>query len=106
MYHVTQGTRQITEERWFDSQQLQDSLLFSKASGLVLGNNKSVETTQGGKVTAILWNQQVRTDRTIPNNKTDIIIRDNENRTCILLHVAISVDSNVIKKLAEKNFKI
>jgi len=29
---------------------------------------KSVETSQGGKVT-ILWNQQVQTDRTIPNNK-------------------------------------
>jgi hypothetical protein len=29
---------------------------------------KSIETSQGGKVT-ILWNQQVQTDRTIPNNK-------------------------------------
>jgi len=28
---------------------------------------KSVETSQGGKVT-ILWNQQVQTDRTIPSN--------------------------------------
>jgi len=36
---------------------------------------ESVETSQGGKVT-ILWNQQVQTDRTIPNNKPDIIIRD------------------------------
>jgi len=26
----------------------------------------------------MLWNQQVRTDRTIPNNKPDIIIRDNK----------------------------
>ena len=38
---------------------------------------KSVETGQGGNVT-ILWNQKVQTDRTIPNNKPDIIIRDNE----------------------------
>jgi len=29
---------------------------------------KSVETSHEGKVT-ILWNQQVRTDRTIPNIK-------------------------------------
>jgi len=48
---------------------------------------KSVETGQGGNVT-ILWNQQVQTDRTIPNNKPDIVIRDNEkenmyvNRCC------------------------
>ena len=41
---------------------------------------KSVETSQGGKVT-ILWNQQVQTDRTIPNNKPDIIVRDNEKGT-------------------------
>ena len=38
---------------------------------------KSVETSQRGKVT-ILWNEQVQTDRTIPNNKPDILIRDNE----------------------------
>jgi len=36
---------------------------------------KSVETSQVGKVT-ILWNQQIQIDRTIPNNKPDII-RDN-----------------------------
>ena len=43
---------------------------------------ESVETSQGGKVT-ILWNQQVQTDRTIPNNKPYIIIRDNEKGTYV-----------------------
>jgi hypothetical protein len=38
---------------------------------------KSTETSQEGKVT-ILWTQQGQTDRTIPNNKQDIIICDNE----------------------------
>jgi hypothetical protein len=52
---------------------------------------KSIETSQGGKVT-ILWNQQVQTDRTIPNNKPDIIISDNEKRTCMLIDVAIPGD--------------
>ena len=65
---------------------------------------KSVETSQGGRVT-ILWNQQVQTDRTIPNNKPDIIIRDNEMGTCMLVDVAISGDRNVIKKEAEKILK-
>jgi hypothetical protein len=50
----------------------------------------------------ILWNQQVQTDRTIPNNKPDSIIRDNEKGTCMLIDVAISGDRNVIKKEAEK----
>jgi len=62
---------------------------------------KSVETSQGGKVT-ILWNQRIQIDRTIPNNKPDIIIRDNEKGTCMLIDVAISGDTNVIKKEAEK----
>ena len=65
---------------------------------------KSVETSQGGKVT-ILWNQQIQTDRTIPNKKPDIIIRDNEKGTCMLIDVAISGDRNVIKKEAEKILK-
>ena len=66
-----------------------------KETGVQLDKNhsyehvpKSVETAQGDKVT-ILWNQQVQTDRAIPNNKPDIIIRDNEKRTCMLTDVAI-----------------
>jgi hypothetical protein len=47
----------------------------------------------------------VQTDRTIPNNKPDIIIRDNENRTCMLIDFAISGDRNVIKKENEKILK-
>jgi len=39
------------------------------------------------------------------NNKPDIIIRDNEKGTCMLIHVAISGDRNVIKKEAEKILK-
>jgi hypothetical protein len=65
---------------------------------------KSVETSQEGTVT-ILWNQKVQTDRTIPNNKPDIIIRDNEKGTCMLIDVAISGDRKVIKKEAEKILK-
>jgi len=52
-----------------------------------------------------LWNQQVQTDRTIPNNKPDIIIRDNEKGTCTLIDFAISGDRNVIRKEAHKNLK-
>jgi len=65
---------------------------------------KSVETRQGDKVT-ILWNRQIHTNRTIPNNKSDIIICDNEKGTCMLIDVDISGDRNVIKKEAEKILK-
>jgi hypothetical protein len=40
----------------------------------------------------------VRTDRTIPYSKPDIIIRDNEKGIFMLTDVAISGDRNVIKK--------
>jgi len=44
----------------------------------------------------------VQTDRTIPNNKPDIIIRDNEKGTYKLIDIAISEGRNVIKKETEK----
>jgi hypothetical protein len=64
---------------------------------------KSVETSQESKVT-ILWNQQVQTDRTSPNNIPVIIIRDNEKGTCMLTEV-ISDDRNVTEKESEKILK-
>ena len=44
---------------------------------------KSVGTSQEGIITT-LWNQQVRTDRFVANNKPDFKIRDNEKGTCML----------------------
>jgi hypothetical protein len=49
---------------------------------------KSVETSHEGAVT-ILWNQQLRTYTAIPNNKPDIIIRDNKQETYMLIDAAI-----------------
>ena len=65
---------------------------------------KSVETIHEDGVT-ILWNLQVRTDRTILNNKPDIITRDNKHGICTLIDAAILGDKNVIKKEAEKILK-
>jgi hypothetical protein len=47
----------------------------------------------------------VQVDRTIPNNKPDIIIRDNGKGTCTLIDVAIPGDRNVIKKQADTILK-
>jgi hypothetical protein len=65
---------------------------------------KSIETSPEGKVT-MLWNQQVQNGGTTPNNKSDIIIRDNEKGIGMLIDVAISGDRNVVKKEAEKILK-
>jgi len=47
----------------------------------------------------------VQSDRTIPNKKPDIIFRDNEKGTRMLIDVAISGDRNAIKKEAERILK-
>lgn len=49
--------------------------------------------------------QQVQTNRTIANNKLDIIICDNKQGTCIFIGVAIPGDRNVIKREIEKILK-
>jgi hypothetical protein len=52
-------------------------------------NNNKIEIT-------ILWKQQVKTDRTIPNNKQDVTVRVNEKETCQLISTAIQGDRNMI----------
>jgi hypothetical protein len=60
---------------------------------------KSVETNNEITV-IILWNQQMETNRTIPNNRPDVIIRDNEKGTGLLICIKISGDIKVTKKEA------
>jgi hypothetical protein len=60
---------------------------------------KSVESSQEGKVTT-LWTQQVQTDRTIPNNKTEIINRNNEQGTHIL-HKHTNTSTSLLKLLVQ-----
>jgi len=63
---------------------------------------KSAETSPGGTLTT-LWTRQAQTGRTIPKNKPDIIIRDNDKGTCLVIDVAVSGDDrNVVKKEAEE----
>ena len=65
---------------------------------------KSAETSREVKET-ILWIPQVQAYTTSPNNKPDIVFRDNERGTCVLVDVTNSGNINVIKKAAEKILK-
>jgi hypothetical protein len=49
--------------------------------------------------------KKLTTDRTIPKNKPDIIICDNEKGTCQLIDISASEDRIVIKKGAEQVLK-
>lgn len=73
-----------TPEKWYDHQ----------PNGVVNGENVT-----------IIYNEQVHTDRTISANKPDIIIKNREQGTCILIDVAIPADNNVTRKEAEKVLK-
>ena len=45
---------------------------------------------------------QVHTEKTVKANKTDIIIKDKQEKTCMLIDMAIPSDRNRSLKVAEK----
>ena len=53
----------------------------------------------------MLWNQAVHTDREVTANRQDIIIKNNKEKTCSLIDVAIPADRNVVQKEAGKKLK-
>ena len=67
------------------------TLLYARKQGVKLDKKllpELVEASHAGKVN-ILWNQQVKTDRTAPYNKMGSIMRYNERGTCLLKDMAI-----------------
>jgi hypothetical protein len=50
----------------------------------------------------VLGNQRVQTEREVLANRPDIIIK-NKDRICLLIDVAIPLDTNVIQKEIEIN---
>ena len=54
------------------------------------------------KKAIILWDMPVHTDRTISANKPDIIIKDKQENTCMLIDMAVRSDRNTSVKVAEK----
>ena len=57
-----------------------------------------------GDVT-VLWNQAVHTEREVTANRPDIIIKNEKEKTCTLIDVAIPADRNTVQKEAEKKLK-
>jgi len=45
----------------------------------------------------VLWNQAVHTDREVTANRPGILIKNKKEKTCTLIDVAISADSNVVQ---------
>ena len=53
----------------------------------------------------ILWDVDIRTDRSISAHRPDIVIHDNLECSAILIDVAIPVDVNIMDKECEKMLK-
>jgi hypothetical protein len=66
---------------------------------------KLVQTGHEGTVTTV-WDQQVQTDTTIRDNKPNMLIRDYENGTGLLIDTDMSGDRNVVNKETEKILNI
>ena len=63
--------------------------------------HKSETVTENEEVT-ILWDMQIHTDRELPVNKPDIVIKDHANRCCKLIDVSVPSDQNTSTTAIEK----
>jgi hypothetical protein len=52
-----------------------------------------------------LWNQWKRTQKELTANRQDIISKNKEEKTCILIDVAIPADRNITQREAERKLK-
>ena len=57
-------------------------------------------TTKEGIV--LLWDMQINTDSRVLANRPDIVLHDTRLKSCLIIDVAVPVDKNSIKKIAEK----
>ncbi|MEO1764700.1 MAG: reverse transcriptase domain-containing protein [Cyanobacteria bacterium J06629_18] len=64
-------------------------------------NHKPQKVTENNDVT-ILWDMQIQTDRHIPANRPDIVIKDRREGKCWLIDVSVPSDVNISSKTTEK----
>jgi len=69
---------------------------------MIMYQNQSIRVM---KLRLPYYGTKARIDRTISNNKPDIITCGNKKGNCMLIDAAISGDRNVIKKEADKILK-
>ena len=53
----------------------------------------------------ILWDMPIHTDRTIAANRPDIVLKNKENKTCLVTDITILLDTNTSVKTTEKLIK-
>ena len=66
--------------------------------------HKPNRVTENEQVT-ILWDSQIITDKHIPHNRPDIVVKEKETDMCLTIDVAIASDYNIQKKATERMTK-
>ena len=54
------------------------------------------------KNATILWDFDIHTDRTIQANRTDIVVKNHNAKTCFLIDMSVPSNTNVSLKIFEK----
>jgi len=50
----------------------------------------------------ILWDMSIQTDREIKANRSDIVVKNKKEKSCLLIDMAIPTDRNTSEKVTEK----
>ena len=80
-WHVCKVYHFQVSNRWYDHK-----------TPAVMENNMAV----------VMWDFPIQTDRTIKANRPDIIIKDKDNKTCLMIDVSVPADVNTSLKIYEK----
>ena len=63
------------------------------------------KTVNENESVTILWDMPIHTDRTIAANRPDIVLKNKENKTCLVTDITIPLDTNTSVKTTEKLIK-
>ena len=50
----------------------------------------------------ILWDTPIQTDREIKANRPDIVVKDKQEKSCLLIDMSIPTEKNTLVKVTEK----
>jgi len=53
-------------------------------------------------IVTILWDMPIDTDRTMATNRSDIVLKNEKDKTCLLIDMAVPLDANTSVKTTEK----
>jgi len=52
-------------------------------------------------IVTILWDMPIDTDRTMATNRSDIVLKNEKDKTCLLIDITVPFDANTSVKTME-----